>query len=69
MGEAKGVLGPGVKVSQNAVARPEKPWNVRAAKLLDFTAETYVSGPSKLATFAILIQWLMSHSNFTFLRS
>ena len=30
-------------------------WSVPAAKLLDFTAGTYVPGPSKLATFAIEI--------------
>jgi len=33
-----------------------KPWIIPAAKLLDFTAGTYVPGPSKLATFAIVIR-------------
>jgi len=44
-------------------------WSVTAAKLLDFTAATYISGPCKLATFAIVIHQLMSRSDFTFLRS
>ena len=60
----------GVKVSRNA---PERLSGARilsfersaAAKLFDFTAGTYVPGPSKLGTFTIVIQ-LISHSNFTF---
>jgi len=44
-------------------------WGVPAAKLLDFTAGTYVSEPSKLATFTIAIRQLISQSNFTFLQS
>jgi len=40
-----------------------------ATKLFDFTDGTYVPGPSKLATFAIVIRQLISHSKFTFLRS
>jgi len=31
-----------------------KAWSISAAKLLDFTAGTYVPGPSKLKTFAIV---------------
>jgi len=31
-------------------------WSVPIAKLLDFTAGTYVPGPSKLATFSIVIR-------------
>jgi len=42
---------------------------VLAAKLLDFTAGTCVAGPSNLATSAIVIPQLISHSNFTFLQS
>jgi len=40
-----------------------------AVKLLDFTAGIYIPEPSELGTFAIVIRQLMSHSNFTFLRS
>jgi len=65
---------PGVKVSRNASeserrsAGPEiSTWSVPVAKLLDFTAGTYVPGSSKLAIFAIVIRQLISHSNFTFL--
>jgi len=39
----------------NRVNLGVKAWSVLAAKLLDFTAGIYVPGPSKLATFAIVI--------------
>jgi len=58
----------GVKVSQNAIPGPGNLSLERSGcKIVDFTAGNYVPGPRKLATFAIVIQYLVSHSNFTFL--
>ena len=48
-----------VKVSRNAPER--QACSVPAAKLLDFTAETYVPGPSKLAAFTIVIPVSYTH--------
>ena len=50
-----------VKVSRNTPERGSgaqrfKPGAFRLKNLLDFTAGTYVPGPSKLATFAVVIQ-------------
>jgi len=63
--------------SRNA---PERRFGARKFKLGAFHLQnylisqperTFLHGPSKLAltTFAIVIQQLISHSNFTFLRS
>jgi len=57
----------GVKVSRNAPKRRSglgNAWSVPAAKLFDFTAGTYVPGSSKLATFAIVIRWVIQISDF-----
>jgi len=45
----------GVKVSQNAQGQKFKLGAFRLQNY-DFTARTHVPGPSKLATFAIVIQ-------------
>ena len=64
---------PGVKVSRNAREHRSmaRKFKLGAFRLQNYfisqpEAGTYVPGPSKLATFAIVIQQLISHSNFTF---
>jgi len=68
--QCKLLLYTGVKVSRNTIPGPGNLSLDRyGCKIVDFTAGTYVPGPRKLATFAIVIRQLVSHSNFTFLQS